>query len=1032
VSVDGHGPGAAGWLSIAVGLIVLLSGSVSALPLSNPGPTRSDGGSLSVASGPSTIPATSTPIDVTLTVNSTGANLSSQFWGTTVNNEVRMFRGESNAVNATPAKVLVWPGAMAGEDYDPFTQTHYNTYDGVPTKALTNESQFVQMCEAIHCTAIVQVPAEIDNPSIAEAIVNYTEENLSFTPAYWMIGNEPELWEHWKVPWADWESETTNGPDPNQFGHEVVSYVKAIRAVDPSTPILGLPASGCTCGYYTFDQWISGVLNVTGSKIQAVAFHEYPAGWLGTGNGSLQAFYGTLQGAAGIPVRVAAARAAVRLACPGCNVSVFISELGSALSWSSYGPYAIGFSGDLSLASQVTQAMDVNLTNIDLFATELATTNSWFNTTGGARPDYGLYTSILDHLGTEAFPASLPGLDSTVYGIDTLAPNEQDREDLLVMNDNITHAISFTPKFAGSLASSAVEAWSWNGSIHSTRSNDTTWVEPYTPEPVPLEFPSGRPGTYVLPPQSLVLFEAYPAGGSYVRVLTTGVPNGTAWYANVAGEFYSTTASNLSLLLPPGAYPVTSVPIPLPIAGREVHPSEQLTPFAASPFRVDGQSTNVTIPFVDQWRVNVSASPGAGGSATPDVGWWNASEPVTLTATPLPGYAFAGWSGWGPGSANGSGRSITIDPTGPVSEKARFVVGDEVELWAFGLPKGTPWSVTVRGFTTTSTNTTLPVYEPFGSYGFVVTPVPGYRSLPADGGFTVDSSWSLVEVRFVPITPPPPLVPVTFQASGLPASTPASITVRNSTETLGEAGAVFLLSNGSYAYHLGYVAGYHADVPEKTFDVLGGGFTVDVPFVPTVYPVTWQAAGTRAGLNWTVMIDGQANPATSAWLSTSLPNGTYPYGIELPSNYSATPRTGVVLVDGYSTVLPIVFNPMEFRSWFEVSGAPGSTDWSIRFGNVTHVGASNGSSFLAANGTYTFDVDPPTGYYAVPSHGTLTVAGPDPPTEIQFHPTSNRPSAALVAALSSGALWTSIWIGLSIFAGFAAVRGLRRRDGGRR
>ena len=49
-----------------------------------------------------------------------------------------------------------------------------------------------------------KVPAEIDNPSLAEQIVNYTEVNLSFHPAYWMIGNEPELWGHWQVPWKNW------------------------------------------------------------------------------------------------------------------------------------------------------------------------------------------------------------------------------------------------------------------------------------------------------------------------------------------------------------------------------------------------------------------------------------------------------------------------------------------------------------------------------------------------------------------------------------------------------------------------------------------------------------------------------------------------------------------------------------------------------------------------------------------------------------------------------------------------------------
>ncbi len=439
-------------------------------------------------------PSVGTTLNTTLSVGNLVANLSSQFWGATINNEVRVFRGETSSVNATPARVLVWPGAMAGEDYDPLTDTHYDTYSGAPIRALTNESQFVAMCKAVDCTAIVQVPAEIDDPSLAEAIVNYTEVNLSFHPAYWMIGNEPELWGHWQVPWKNWPTTYTNGPDPTQFGDEVLAYVKDIRAVDNTTPILGLPASGCTCGYYTFDQWISGVLKVTGNKIQAVAFHEYPAGWLGTGNGSLQAFYGTIQSSANIPIRMAAARAAVQSACPGCNVSVFISELGSALSWSTYGPYAIGFSGSLSLASQITQAMDVNLTNIDLFAAELATTNSWFDPTGHVRTDYALYTSIFDHLGTQAYPVNFTGLGHSLYGIDTLAPGDSGRQDLLVVNDNISHGITFTPQFAGPSGSLAVAGWSWNGSIHYTRANGTGWVEPYTTTPIPLEFPDGLPG----------------------------------------------------------------------------------------------------------------------------------------------------------------------------------------------------------------------------------------------------------------------------------------------------------------------------------------------------------------------------------------------------------------------------------------------------------------------------------------------------------------------------------------------------------
>lgn len=1016
-------------MAVGIALIVLLSGDAFAHPPSVPAAHGAGIGSdLRGGAGPFS-PAAPAPINTTLTVNHSSVNLSSDFWGTTVNNEVRMFRGESNAVNATPARVLVWPGAMAGEDYDPLANIHYDTYSGSPKHALTSEAQFVQMCKATHCRAIVQVPAEIDNAAYAAKIVNYTEVNLSFQPAYWMIGNEPELWYHWKLPWKSWASQYSTGPTPTQFGNEVVAYVKAIRAIDNTTPILGLPASGCTCGYWTFSQWISGVLNVTGPIIQAVAFHEYPAGWLGTGDGSLHDFYGTIQSAAGIPTRMIAARQAVQSACAGCNVSVLISELGAALSWSAYGQYSIGFSGSLSLASQLTQSMDFNLTNVDLFATELNTTNSWFDPTGHARADYTLYTGILDHLGTQSHSVRLPGMDRTLYGIATVAPNDQRRQDLMVVNDNITHSIAFTPRFAEFTVGAPVEAWSWNGSIHDTTSNATTWVEPYTANPVPETFSGGLPGTYLLPPQSMVLFESYPSGGTYVQVRESGVPAPAPWYASVGSTFYTTTASNFSILLPTNSYPVASVPVPLPINGDEVVPAEQLGPFVASPAQVSGAYTNITVDFVPQWRVNVTASPGVGGTVTPAVTWWNQSEPLTLTSAPAKGYAFAGWSGWGPGSTNGSGRVITLLPTGRIFEKARFVAGNEVDLAEYGLPAGTPWSVTVRGFTTSSSTTVLPVYEPPGVWGFTVTPVPGYRSLPHNGSFNSTSAWSFSKVRFVPVSPPSPTYPVAFHLSGLPGTTPVSVTVRDLTLPTGFLSPPFQLINGSYAYQPSYVAGFHPDVPTKTFVVAGGPLVIDVPFVPTMYPVTWVVSGTRPGMNWSVQLNGQPIAANSAWVSVDLTNGSYPYVIELPQNFSASPRTGMLEVGGAGITLSLVFQLVVFPTGFSATGPGADSGWWVRLGNLTRVASAGLSTFQVANGTYSFDVHPPAGEYAVPSHGNVSIAGPNPPLLIQFHPSSLRPSAALVAALSSGAVSVSLWIGAAVFGAFGTFRLLRRRDG---
>jgi hypothetical protein len=167
-------------------------------------------------------------------------------------------------------------------------------------------------------------------------------------------------------------------------------------------------------------------------------------------------------------------------------------------------------------------------------------------------------------------------------------------------------------------------------------------------------------------------------------------------------------------------------------------------------------------------------------------------------------------------------------------------------------------------------------------------------------------------------------------------------------------------------------------------------------------------------------------------VSASLPNGTYSYRLDLPSNYSAAPRTGEFVIDGGAAVLHPLFDLVEFPTLFVAMGPGAPADWSVRLGNLTEGATPNGSLFLAPNGTYTFDVHAPPGYFATPSHGTLTVAGSTPTVPIQFHLSSDRPSAALVAALSSGALSVSLWITASILVGFAAVLWLRRGRGGSR
>jgi hypothetical protein len=253
------------------------------------------------------------------------------------------------------------------------------------------------------------------------------------------------------------------------------------------------------------------------------------------------------------------------------------------------------------------------------------------------------------------------------------------------------------------------------------------------------------------------------------------------------------------------------------------------------------------------------------------------------------------------------------------------------------------------------------------------------------------------------------------------------ITVRNSTLTAAGSTPDFGLINGTYAYHVGYTPGYHVVVTNKTFLVHGGPLTVQVPFARTMYAAHWVASGARAGVAWSLELNGTVLRANSSWVSANLANGSYAFSVELPSNFSSSPRVGSVLVDGSESVLRLNFTLLEFRTGFVAAGLGTPMAWSVRLGNETERSSANVSNFLAANGTYTFDVHPPVGYFAVPSHGNLTVAGPTAMTAIAFHPTSGKPSAALIAALSEGALSVAMWIGVAIAGGYLLVRWVRNR-----
>lgn len=884
-------------------------------------------GSAQQAALRSSAPLSSGAVPVNLSESATGFQLSSQFWGTTVSAESHSLADEVDLLNATPTRTMVWPGAKAGDDLDVLNDTLLS----VSGKTLswhppaTNETTFISECLAMDCSAILQVPGEIDDPAFAAQVVNYTENTLGFHPAYWEIGNEPEFWKHWQQPWNQWNSPPQTGKaliTPGEYAWEVHNYTLAMKAVDPSIRILGLPGTARTHLGIPMTEWINATVSVNGASLAGVAYHLYTAGR--TGPETLADFYAPdAYGSNSLPGSLVAARRAVSTSinatCPGCkDPLVIVDELGSALSHYRYGNLSRGFAGGLSMTVSEMQGMTYNATTLDTFAAILNTSNSWFSLSGAERPDYTDYSEFLSQLGSMVYPVSFQvpsgpsyngansSLNENLFGVATRAEASGGRSDLLVVNVNASTSVSLLPQLPGISAGVSVGVWSWQGTPHFSATNQSAWVTPSTTAPLFQYLPAGPSGTWVLPPQSITLFEAYPTGSFPITFNSTGLPSGQRWYLDVDGATEQTSQGNLTELLPPGNVGLSPIAIPLPLGKNPAHGRERMEAFPPNTVTVTDAPQTVPVPFRAQWALRVSAEPPTGGTATPTYSWANASAATSLTATPAPGYAFAGWVGSGHGSYTGPRHVATFRAEGPVNETAEFAPGFPVTFAETGLPSGSTWTVSIFGTEVSSQSPTLEFDEPNGTYLYQVEPVPAFTILGATAWFLVSGSAIAVSIEFAPIH--------------------------------------------------------------------------------DLFQVVWEETGLPTGSPWSVVVGGEAENSSSSWATAYLVNGTYPYIVPRVLQGSANPSSGEVDVEGTRLVIPLVFSPPKFALTVAEAGLPVGSVWQLTIaGEHQNVSAAT-SVLLLANGTYSWSVVAPGGYESRPSSGSISIVGSSASLSVTFYP----------------------------------------------
>jgi len=80
--------------------------------------------------------------------------------------------------------------------------------------------------------------------------------------------------------------------------------------------------------------------------------------------------------------------------------------------------------------------------------------------------------------------------------------------------------------------------------------------------------------------------------------------------------------------------------------------------------------TPMVFTFLRQYYLTMQAN--GPGSVSPNNGWYNAGQTVTITATPNPGHTFKSWTGTGKGHYKGTSSPATVTMNSAIMETATF------------------------------------------------------------------------------------------------------------------------------------------------------------------------------------------------------------------------------------------------------------------------------------------------------------------------------------------------------------------------
>lgn len=204
--------------------------------------------------------------------------------------------------------------------------------------------------------------------------------------------------------------------------------------------------------------------------------------------------------------------------------------------------------------------------------------------------------------------------------------------------------------------------------------------------------------------------------------------------------------------------------------------------------------------------------------------------------------------------------------------------------------------------------------------------------------------------------------------------------------------------NGSYTYFTGTFAGY-APSPQSALSIVHGHeVSLVIQFTLVNYEITFKESTLPSGTLWGVALNGGPVVESDATdLEIPAANGSYTYQVIPPQNYvavllyNATPSHGSVTVSGAPVTGPTIkFNSLLWTVTVAETGLSKGDQFCAYLNNTTTStfecsDAPTSITYSGVfNGTYTYYVDPVSGFTLAQGSGEITVSGANEKVTAKF------------------------------------------------